>query len=170
MVYVVYSRGGKTMKEYYLETVSLIERLHRLFLEVIKCELDTLKVEDINNVQALVLYNLGGEQISIGELTTRGCYLGSNVSYNLKKMVQYGYIDQLTSKHDKRSYMIKLSSKGMALCKKIDAALDKHIEVLEKEGITGLEDLVSQLRKLEVFWGNASTHRARFSMASRKIR
>ena len=60
------------MKESYLETVSLIERLHRLYLEVIKCELDTLKVEDINNVQALVLYNLGGEQISIGELTTRG--------------------------------------------------------------------------------------------------
>lgn len=60
------------MKDYYLEAVSLIERLHRLFLEVIRCELDNLKVEDINNVQALVLYNLGNEQISIGELTTRG--------------------------------------------------------------------------------------------------
>jgi len=156
------------MKEYYLETVSLIERLHRLYLEVIKCELDNLKVDDINNVQALVLYNLGGEQISIGELTTRGCYLGSNVSYNLKKMVQYGYIDQVTSKHDKRSYMIKLSTKGMALCKKIDAALDKHIDALESEGITGLEELVSQLKKLEIFWNNASAQRARFGIATRK--
>ncbi|MDR1561142.1 MAG: winged helix DNA-binding protein, partial [Holosporaceae bacterium] len=129
------------MKEYYLETVSLIEKLHRLFLEVIKCELDTLRVEDINNVQALVLYNLGGEQISIGELTGRGCYLGSNVSYNLKKMVQNGYIDQVTSKHDKRSYIIKLSPKGLSLCKKIDLALDRHILILQKEDFTGLQDL-----------------------------
>ncbi|MDR0968461.1 MAG: winged helix DNA-binding protein [Holosporaceae bacterium] len=158
------------MKEYYLETVSLIERLHRLFLEVIKYELDNLKVEDINNTQALVLYNLGGEQISIGELTTRGCYLGSNVSYNLKKMVQYGYVDQVTSKHDKRSYMIKLSAKGVALCKKIDAALDKHVTQLEGEGITGLKDLVDTLRKLEVFWNKASVQRARFGVPPRKLK
>ncbi|MDR2107030.1 MAG: winged helix DNA-binding protein [Holosporaceae bacterium] len=159
------------MKEFYLEAVSLIERLHRLFLEVIRYELDSLKVDDINNVQALVLYNLGGEQISIGELTTRGCYLGSNVSYNLKKMVQYGYIEQITSKHDKRSYMIRLSNKGLALCKKIDAALDKHIEMLEGEGISQLDSLVVQLRKLEVFWGSASTQRMRMSIiTSRKIK
>ena len=80
--------------------MSLIERLHRLFLEVVRCELDNLGVDDINNVQALVLYNLGEEKISIGELTMRGCYLGSNVSYNLKKMVQNGYIEQTNAKHD----------------------------------------------------------------------
>ncbi|MDR0753119.1 MAG: winged helix DNA-binding protein [Holosporaceae bacterium] len=156
------------MKENYLETISLIEKLHRLFLEVIKCELDDLKIEDINNVQALVLYNLGGEQISIGELTTRGCYLGSNVSYNLKKMVQYGYIDQVTSKHDKRSYLIKLSSKGISLCKKIDVALNKHVKLLEGEGITGLGELVACLRRLEVFWNSASAPRMRFGMGFKK--
>ena len=155
------------MKENYLETVSLIERLHRLYLEVIKCELDNLRVEDINNVQALVLYNLGGEQISIGELTTRGCYLGSNVSYNLKKMVQNGYIDQVSSKHDKRSYMIKLSSKGMSLCKKIDAALDKHVEILQQNGVTSLDDLVSTLKKLEEFWKSASVQKIRFNAKKR---
>ena len=157
------------MKESYLETISLIERLHRLCLEVIKCELDSLRIEDINNVQALVLYNLGGEQISIGELTTRGCYLGSNVSYNLKKMVQNGYVEQISSKHDKRSYMIKLSSKGMSLCKKIDAALNKHIELLPQEGITdeGLNNLVSTLRTLEDFWKSASVQKYRFSVRKR---
>ncbi|MDR2766304.1 MAG: winged helix DNA-binding protein [Holosporaceae bacterium] len=152
------------MKESYLETISLIERLHRLFLEVIKCELDNLRVEDINNVQALVLYNLGGEQISIGELTTKGCYLGSNVSYNLKKMVQNGYVDQMTSKHDKRSYVIKLSSKGLSLCKKIDAALDRQIAALEGKDVSQLEDLVLTLQKLESFWSAASTQRVRFSL------
>ena len=152
------------MKENYLELISLIERLHRLFLEVIKCELDNLKIEDINSVQAMVLYNLGGEQISIGELTTRGCYLGSNVSYNLKKMVQNGYVDQITSKHDKRSYMIKLSSKGNSLYKKIDAALERQVEDLKKEDIEGLEKMIPMLRDLEVFWSNASMLRTRFSL------
>ena len=156
------------MKESYLETVSLVERLHRLYLEVIKCELDNLKVEDINNVQALVLYNLGGEQISIGELTTRGCYLGSNVSYNLKKMVQNGYVDQVTSKHDKRSYTVKLSEKGMDLCKKLDKALDKHVEILRKEGgVSSLDDLVETLKILEDFWKSASVQKIRFSAKRR---
>lgn len=156
------------MKESYLETVSLVERLHRLYLEVIKCELDNLKVEDINNVQALVLYNLGGEQISIGELTTRGCYLGSNVSYNLKKMVQNGYVDQVTSKHDKRSYTVKLSEKGMDLCKKLDKALDKHVEILQKdEGLSSLDDLVETLKILEDFWKSASVQKIRFSAKRR---
>lgn len=158
------------MKENYLEAVSLIERLHRLFLEVIRCELDSLKVEDINNVQALVLYNLGNDQISIGELTTKGCYLGSNVSYNLKKMVQNGYIDQMTSKHDKRSYVIKLSSKGLSLCKKLDVALDKHVVTLQKEEFDGMDELVGTLKKLESFWGVASTQRSRFGISSKKLR
>ena len=155
------------MKENYLETISLIERLHRLYLEVVKCELDNLRVEDINNVQALVLYNLGGEQISIGELTSRGCYLGSNVSYNLKKMVQNGYIDQISSKHDKRSYMIKLSNKGMSLCKKLDAALDKHIDVLRKDGMKSFEEVISVLTKLEDFWKGASVQKIRFNAKKR---
>ncbi|MDR1551299.1 MAG: winged helix DNA-binding protein [Holosporaceae bacterium] len=158
------------MKGYYLETISLIERLHRQFLEVIKCELDSMKVDDINNVQVLVLYNLGGEQISIGELTTRGCYLGSNVSYNLKKMVQYGYIDQITSKHDKRSYIIKLSTKGMSLYKKIDAALDKHIAIMEKEGVSGMKEFVEKLREIEVFWSGLSVQRLRFDTAQKRTK
>lgn len=155
------------MKESYLETVSLIERLHRLFLEVIKCELDNLRVDDINNVQALVLYNLGGEQISIGELTTRGCYLGSNVSYNLKKMVQNGYIDQVTSKHDKRSYTIRLSDKGMDLCKKLDKAMDKHVSAIQRKGMSSLDDLVDTLRDLEDFWKGASVQKLRFNARKR---
>jgi DNA-binding MarR family transcriptional regulator len=156
------------MKEYYLESVSLIERLHRLFLEVVKYELDNLNVEDINNVQALVLYNLGNEQISIGELTTRGCYLGSNVSYNLKKMVQNGYIDQMTSKHDKRSFVIKLSAKGMALCKKLDASFDKHVAQIQSGEFRHLDDLVVTLRNLEAFWNGISTQRVRFNISSKK--
>ena len=151
------------MKEDYLEAVSLIERLHRRYLEVIKSELDALKIDDINNVQALVLYNLGNDQISIGELTTKGCYLGSNVSYNLKKMLQNGYVEQTTSKHDRRSYVIKLSSKGMSLCRKLDAALDRHVSALKEQGTEDMAAFVQTLQKLEQFWSNISVQRTRFA-------
>ena len=156
------------MKENYLEAVSLIERLHRRYLEVIKSELDALKIDDINNVQALVLYNLGNDQISIGELTTKGCYLGSNVSYNLKKMLQNGYVEQMTAKHDRRSYVIKLSSKGMSLCKKLDAALDRQVSALKEQGIEeNIAELVQTLQILEQFWSNIAVQRTRFAPSSR---
>ena len=82
------------MEKGYLEVIGLIERLHRQFLEVVKAELDHLGIQDINNVQALILYNIAAEEVTVGELTYRGYYLGSNVSYNLKKMVETGYLEQ----------------------------------------------------------------------------
>jgi hypothetical protein len=47
------------VKESYFETIRLIERLHRQFLEVIKVELDRTGVIDTNNIQALILSNIG---------------------------------------------------------------------------------------------------------------
>ena len=82
------------MKRAYLDAVSLIERLHRHFLDVVRSELDRMGVRDLNNVQALILYNVGSEEVTVGELTLRGYYLGSNVSYNLKKLIEYGYVTQ----------------------------------------------------------------------------
>lgn len=143
--------------------MSLIERLHRLFLEVVRCELDNLGVDDINNVQALVLYNLGEEKISIGELTMRGCYLGSNVSYNLKKMVQNGYIEQTNAKHDKRSYIIRLSPKGLALCRNLDAAFTRHVEKLEGRNLEEMKQLPSMLKNLAVFWKDAASQRLKYT-------
>lgn len=151
------------MKESYLEVVSLIERSHRRYLEVVKSELDALKVYDINNVQALVLYNLGEDQISIGELITKGCYLGSNVSYNLKKMLENGYVEQIVPKHDKRSCVVKLSSKGMALYKKLDAIFDRHIVSLKEQGVDDMPELIQALRKLEQFWNNTAIQKVRFA-------
>jgi DNA-binding MarR family transcriptional regulator len=82
------------MNKAYLNVISLIERLHRQFLEVVKLELDGMGIRDINNVQAMVLFNIGDAEMTVGELTLRGCYLGSNVSYNIKKMVEQGYLSQ----------------------------------------------------------------------------
>jgi len=143
-------------KDNYLSAVSLIEKLHRLFLETVKCELDELRVKDINNVQAMVLYNLGKDEITVGELTSKGCYLGSNVSYNLKKMIQAGYIDHSSSAHDKRSSIIKLTPKGLAFRKHLDAAFDKQVELLTEESFEDAPQVFALLKRLGVFWTHMS--------------
>ena len=104
----------------YYDSIQLIERLHRRFLDVLKVELDRKGIQDINNVQAMILYNIGDEDMTVGELTLRGYYLGSNVSYNVKKMVENDYLEQERSVHDKRSIRVKLSEKGSELRQLID--------------------------------------------------
>src|SRR5262249_56012076 len=103
------------MGEEYLQTISLIERTHRQFMEIVKLELDGLHIRDINNVQALMLFNIGDAEMTVGELTSRGCYLGSNVSYNVKKLVENGYLAQQRSLHDRRSIHVRLTEKGRRL-------------------------------------------------------
>ncbi len=143
------------MKQEYVGLVLLIERLHRRFLDVVKSELDGLRIEDVNNVQTLILYNIGDENLTIGELTNRGYYLGSNVSYNIKKLVENQYLVQERSHHDKRSVKVKLSDKGLALVDKIDALLQRNIDQLKSKQGVSLEDingLNKNLRMLESFW------------------
>jgi DNA-binding MarR family transcriptional regulator len=131
----------------------LIERLHRRFLDVVKTELDRLKIDDINNVQTLILYNITNEQLTIGELTNRGYYLGSNVSYNVKKLVENKYLMQERAPHDKRSSRIKLSEKGLSLCQKIDELYQRNVDSLSKEMQTlDLQNLNKTLSQLERFW------------------
>jgi DNA-binding MarR family transcriptional regulator len=144
------------LKEVYVEAILLIERLHRRFLDVIKTELDRHKIEDINNVQTLILYNISNEQLTIGELTNRGYYLGSNVSYNVKKLVENGYLLQERSPHDKRSTRIRLSDKGLALCQRIDELYHRHIEALKSSqpSFEALQQNNQVLTQLEKFWTN----------------
>ncbi|HAW45624.1 MAG TPA: MarR family transcriptional regulator, partial [Roseovarius sp.] len=70
----------------YLDALSLVERLHRLLLDVIKDEFERVGILEINAVQALLLFNIGDHEVTAGELKSRGYYQGSNVSYNLKKL------------------------------------------------------------------------------------
>src|SRR5215475_2605882 len=103
------------MNDAYIEVISLTERLHRRFLEVVKLELEDLHIHDINNVQALILFNIGEAEMTVGELTLRGCYLGSNVTYNVKNMAEQGYLVQQRSVHDRRSVYVRLTEKGKKL-------------------------------------------------------
>src|ERR1700731_3026430 len=120
----------------YLETISLVERLHRHFLELVKLELDGLRIHDINSVQGMMLFNIGDAEMTVGELTLRGCYLGSNVSYNVKKMVENGYIVQERSVHDRRSIRVRLTTKGRNLRGRLSAMHKRHVEMLGQTTIT----------------------------------
>jgi DNA-binding MarR family transcriptional regulator len=144
------------VKETYIQSILLIERLHRRFLDVIRTELDRLKIEDINNVQTLILYNINSEQLTIGELTNRGYYLGSNVSYNVNQLVENGFLMKERSPHDKRSTRVKLSDKGLALCAKIDELYHRHVTSLQqgKPDFNSLTVMNTTLQQLEQFWTN----------------
>ncbi len=142
------------MNNHYLEVISLVERLHRHFLEVVKLELEGLGIHDINNVQGMMLFNIGDAEMSVGELTLRGCYLGSNVSYNVKKMVENGYLVQQRSLHDRRSVHVRLTEKGFKLHDSLTAMHHRHAETLG-QALVSLEDLQAAgvtLRRLERFW------------------
>lgn len=139
----------------FLECLRLIERLHRRILDIIKFKLEALGYGDINSVQALLLHNIGDREMTAGELRTRGYYLGSNVSYNLKKMVGNGYIIQERSEHDLRSVRVKLSQKGAAIHTLIAELFDQHLELINAEQLIQegeFNALRSQLRQLEGFW------------------
>ena len=102
----------KEVRPVYLEALTMVERLHRRLLDVIKDEFDRRGRNDVNSVQALLLYNIGDKELTAGELRTRGYYLGSNVSYNVKKLVEMGYLHHARSRIDRRSVRISLTEKG----------------------------------------------------------
>ncbi|MCC6598922.1 MAG: MarR family transcriptional regulator [Alphaproteobacteria bacterium] len=138
----------------YYEAIQLIERLHRHFLDVLKVELDKKGIQDINNVQSMILYNIGDDEMTVGELTIRGYYLGSNVSYNVKKMVENGYLIQERSVHDKRSIRVRLSEKGLELKNIISTMFDRHETEISGTEVTDakLTELNNTLKLLERFW------------------
>ncbi len=142
------------MKDNYIDLILSIERLHRRFLDVVKSELDRLKIEDVNNVQTLILYNISDEELTVGELTNRGYYLGSNVSYNVKKLVENEYLVQERAPHDKRSVKIRLSDKGLQLCNVVDELYERHVGMLNQTGFSqdDMQMLTKLLGNLETFW------------------
>jgi DNA-binding MarR family transcriptional regulator len=146
---------AEDLKGRYLVSLKLIERLHRLLLDVIKDEFERLGRADVNSVQALLLYNIGDAELTAGELTSRGYYLGSNVSYNLKKLVDAGYISHQRSTTDRRSVRVSLTDKGQEVCKVVNGLYQRQLKSLQQVGgiaTDDLETLNQALIRLERFW------------------
>jgi DNA-binding MarR family transcriptional regulator len=152
----------------FVDLLVTAERLHRQFLEVIQLELDRLCVRDINNIRALTLLNIGDAEMTASELLWRGCYLGSNVSYNLKKLTEAGYVIQERSKDDGRVIMVRNSEKGMALCGVLREMNERHIAAFSHEACKE-EDLIScrqTLRTLHRFLSRAADAKSALSMVT----
>ena len=150
------------IQPHYLEALTLIERLHRRLLDVIKDEFDRRGRADINSVQALLLYNIGDKELTAGELRTRGYYLGSNVSYNLKKLVEMGYLDHQRSRVDRRSVRIKLTEKGREVRDIVDTLYQKHIGTVTQVGGINTDEFATlnkSLHRLERFWTDQILYR-----------
>lgn len=150
------------IKPAYLEALTLVERLHRRLLDVIKDEFDRKGRSDINAVQALLLYNLGDAELTAGELRTRGYYLGSNVSYNLKKLVDMGYIHHQRSRTDRRSVRVSLTEQGREVAATVNSLYERHTQSLEQIGeidTANFEQLNKSLHRLERFWTDQILYR-----------
>ncbi|MEZ0278717.1 transcriptional regulator LdtR [Methyloceanibacter sp.] len=146
---------AEDLKGRYLVSLKLVERLHRLLLDVVKDEFERLGRADVNNVQALLLYNIGDAELTAGELTSRGYYLGSNVSYNLKKLVDAGYIHHQRSTTDRRSVRVRLTEKGQEVCQVVNNLYQRQLKSLQQVGGIGTDDLETlnkALIRLERFW------------------
>lgn len=139
----------------YLESLTLVERLHRLLLDVIKDEFERVGVIEINAVQALLLFNVGDHEVTAGELKSRGYYQGSNVSYNLKKLVEMGFMHHQRCEIDRRSVRVRLTEKGRRIRDVVARLFAGHAEGLQGRGVldmAGIEDITTSLRRVERYW------------------
>ncbi|MCE0505673.1 MULTISPECIES: MarR family winged helix-turn-helix transcriptional regulator [unclassified Roseivivax] len=139
----------------YLDTLAMVERLHRLLLDVIKDEFERTGLLEINAVQALLLFNIGDNEVTAGELKSRGYYQGSNVSYNLKKLVEAGYMHHQRSEVDRRSVRVRLTRKGHDVRQLMEALFARHAEGMTRTGVVGPEgfsDVLHTLRRVERYW------------------
>ena len=139
----------------YLDSLTLVERLHRLLLDVIKDEFERVGVLEINAVQALLLFNIGENEVTAGELKSRGYYQGSNVSYNLKKLVDMGYMHHQRSEIDRRSVRVRLTEKGHGVRIVVEKLFATHANGLMERGVVdqeGIDDITTALRRVERYW------------------
>ena len=139
----------------YLEALALVERLHRLLLDVIKDEFERVGVLEVNAVQALLLFNIGDNEVTAGELKSRGYYQGSNVSYNLKKLVEMGYMHHQRCVIDRRSVRVRLTERGRAIRDIVAELFERHADGLEERGVIdgeGLDQITQSLRRMERYW------------------
>ncbi|GAA6193042.1 winged helix DNA-binding protein [Ruegeria litorea] len=147
--------GNKGFMTSYLEALALVERLHRLLLDVIKDEFERVGELEINAVQALLLFNIGDNEVTAGELKSRGYYQGSNVSYNLKKLVEMGYMHHQRCEIDRRSVRVRLTQRGREIRDVVSELFLRHAEGLQGKGVIdpeGIVDITNSLKRVERYW------------------
>jgi DNA-binding MarR family transcriptional regulator len=152
----------EAIRSLYMESLQLVERLHRRLLDVIKDEFDRQGRSDINAIQALLLFNIGNAELTAGELRSRGYYLGSNVSYNLKKLVDLGFINHQRSRIDRRSVRISLTQTGQEVAEVVAGLYERHVGSIEQVGGINQDEFAQMnraLQRLDRFWNDTIAYR-----------
>ncbi len=153
---------NETIRDLYMESLHLVERLHRRLLDVVKDEFDRQGRSDVNAVQALLLFNIGNSELTAGELRSRGYYLGSNVSYNVKKLVDLGLINHSKSRVDRRAVRISLTDKGREIAETVAGLYERHVGSIEQVGGIGegeFSQMNKLLQRLDRFWNDTILYR-----------
>jgi DNA-binding MarR family transcriptional regulator len=149
------------MYDSYLNVIQLLPRIHRLFMEMIKIDLQELDIHDINNVQSIMLFHIGDTELTMGELTSRGIYIGSNAAYNVKKMVESGYLTQEHSLYDRRVSYVRLTEKGHELREELTMIHRRRIDLPSQVALSSddLQTATSVLRLLDQFLTDVADRR-----------
>lgn len=142
------------MDDAFEQLTQMIERLHRRMLDVIRYELEEAGVSDINPAQALMLTKIEGREVALRDIIERGYYIGSNASYNIKQLVDTGYVTQKRSAHDKRSVKVSLTEKGDEICGRFASFAARQNEKLFSDAASqkSLTETIGVLRRLEQEW------------------
>ena len=159
---VIQQNNTLDLKPLYMEALTLVERLHRRLLDVIKDEFERSGRSDVNSVQALLLFNIGDAELTAGELRSRGYYLGSNVSYNLKKLVEMGFIHHQRSRMDRRSVRVSLTEQGQEIASIVAGVYERHMKSIEQVGGIAADDfqmLNRAMQRLDRFWTDQILYR-----------
>ncbi|WP_306118603.1 MULTISPECIES: winged helix DNA-binding protein [unclassified Roseitalea] len=153
---------AQSLRRLYLEALQLVERLHRRLQDVVKDEFDRSGRDDINAVQAILLFNIGDSELTAGELRSRGYYLGSNVSYNVKKLAQDGFIHHKKSSSDRRAVRISLTEKGREVAETVERLYERHIASIEAVGGIDVDEFKTMnraMQRLDRFWNDTILYR-----------
>jgi DNA-binding MarR family transcriptional regulator len=142
------------MNDLYLNVIQLLPTIHRQFMDVVKKDLEGLKIHDINNVQSIMLFSIGDTTLSVGDLLLSGAYIGSNVSYHVKKMVENGYLTQEHSLYDRRVSHVRVTDKGRKLREELTMTHQRRIDLLSDVALSSdeLQAAMSVLRLLDRLW------------------
>jgi DNA-binding MarR family transcriptional regulator len=146
----------------YTNAILMIERLHRRLLDVVTDALDRAKIVDVNAVQAIMLYNIADQELTVSELRARDYYTGSNSSYNVKKLVEGGFLRYSKSRIDRRTVKISLGERGKEIHALVHQAYQRHAATVEHLGGIHADDFSAMnrsLARLDRFWNDQIEYR-----------
>ena len=90
------------------------------------------------------------------------------MSYNVKKMVENGYLIQERSPHDRRSFHVHAAEKGVEIYRNLSALFDAHAGELANNRFDkeSLEAANATLNRLQQFWSAPQHSGARMTSAA----